>query len=88
VLRDVIALLANEPVDVRNFSSILSAPESKHSYQLLHLQTHNHNRGMTRQSTNHAPVNLKACSSTVEQGTHNPLVVGSNPARPTNFQKY
>ena len=25
----------------------------------------------------------RACSSTVEQGTHNPLVVGSNPAGPT-----
>jgi hypothetical protein len=24
-----------------------------------------------------------ACSSTVEQGTHNPLVAGSNPAGPT-----
>ena len=27
---------------------------------------------------------MRACSSTVEQGTHNPLVVGSNPAGPTN----
>mgnify|MGYP007071492101 CR=1 FL=1 len=26
-----------------------------------------------------------ACSSTVEQGTHNPLVLGSNPGGPTKF---
>ena len=27
---------------------------------------------------------MRACSSTVEQGTHNPLVLGSNPGGPTN----
>lgn len=26
---------------------------------------------------------MRACSSTVEQGTHNPLVLGSNPGGPT-----
>ena len=28
-------------------------------------------------------VDIRACSSTVEQGTHNPLVLGSNPGGPT-----
>ena len=28
---------------------------------------------------------MRACSSTVEQGTHNPLVLGSNPGGPTKF---
>ncbi len=31
----------------------------------------------------YARCSSRACSSTVEQGTHNPLVVGSNPAGPT-----
>lgn len=30
----------------------------------------------------------RACSSTVEQGTHNPLVLGSNPGGPTILQPY
>ena len=34
---------------------------------------------------NHA--DLRACSSAVEQGTHNPLVVGSNPSGPNYLQK-
>ena len=30
---------------------------------------------------------MRACSSTVEQGTHNPLVLGSNPGGPTKTCK-
>ena len=30
---------------------------------------------------------MRACSSTVEQGTHNPLVLGSNPGGPTKTFK-
>ena len=30
---------------------------------------------------------MRACSSTVEQGTHNPLVLGSNPGGPTKTNK-
>ena len=30
---------------------------------------------------------MRACSSTVEQGTHNPLVLGSNPGGPTKTSK-
>jgi hypothetical protein len=41
-------------------------------------------RGATTPTLNLAGQNTGACSSTAEQGTHNPLVLGSNPSRPND----
>ena len=41
--------------------------------------------GVFRESERHR--SNRACSSTVEQGTHNPLVLGSNPGGPTKTSK-
>ena len=62
-------------------SGLFLSNASKWTPQLNFAACFKRDKGVFRESERHR--SNRACSSTVEQGTHNPLVLGSNPGGPT-----
>ena len=62
-------------------SGLFLSNASKLTLQLKFVACFKRDEGVFRESERHR--GNRACSSTVEQGTHNPLVLGSNPGGPT-----
>ena len=67
-------------------SGLFLSNASKWTPQLNFAACFKRDEGVFRESERHR--SNRACSSTVEQGTHNPLVLGSNPGGPTMLQPY
>ena len=66
-------------------SGLFLSNASKLTLQLKFAACFKRDEGVFRESERHR--GNRACSSTVEQGTHNPLVLGSNPGGPTKTFK-
>ena len=66
-------------------SGLFLSNASKLTLQLKFVACFKRDEGVFRESERHR--GNRACSSTVEQGTHNPLVLGSNPGGPTKTSK-
>ena len=66
-------------------SGLFLSNASKWTPQLNFAACFKRDKGVFRESERHR--SNRACSSTVEQGTHNPLVLGSNPGGPTKTCK-
>ena len=66
-------------------SGLFLSNASKWTLQLSFVACFKRDEGVFRESERHR--SNRACSSTVEQGTHNPLVLGSNPGGPTKTCK-
>ena len=75
-----VATTTNDKAGIKWFRPFFSNA-SKLTLQLKFAACFKRDEGVFRESERHR--GNRACSSTVEQGTHNPLVLGSNPGGPT-----